>query len=182
MHLEGRLRRVVFGAARGSPANNPGGSPRCRRDSSTYRPSPKLVSYVNVKFFEFTRARARPATRRSPRTPPQSWCKGVWGASGTYGTAHATSRGQSTTPWARNVLAHLANGVSRYATEVPAAPGSLPCYAAFCRGQAHPRAVRNDPLRRESAAETTGWVPGPRNALLKKLHIVSFSVYYTQAY
>ena len=46
-------------------------------------------------------------------------------------------------------------------------PASLPAYPASCMH--YPRAVRNNPLRRESAAETTSWVPGPRNAFLLKL-------------
>ena len=41
----------------------------------------------------------------------------------------------------------------------------------FACGKAYPRAARNGPLRRESAAETTSWVAGPRNAFLKKLFI-----------
>ena len=32
----------------------------------------------------------------------------------------------------------------------------------------HPEAVRNGPLRRESVAETTSWVAGPRSAFLQK--------------
>ena len=41
----------------------------------------------------------------------------------------------------------------------------------FAGGMDHPRAARNGPLRREGAAETTSWVPGPRNAFLQKLCI-----------
>ena len=41
----------------------------------------------------------------------------------------------------------------------------------FAWAKAYPRTVRNGPLRRESAAETTSWVPGPQNAFLKKLCI-----------
>ena len=32
----------------------------------------------------------------------------------------------------------------------------------FAGGKAYPRPVQNGPLRREGAAETTSWVPGPR--------------------
>ena len=32
------------------------------------------------------------------------------------------------------------------------------------RAKTYPRAVQSGALRRESAAETTSWVPGPRNA------------------
>ena len=41
----------------------------------------------------------------------------------------------------------------------------------FAGAKAHPRAVQNGPLRRESAAGTTSWVPGPRNAFSQKLRI-----------
>mmetsp|Transcript_7708 Transcript_7708/g.24241 ORF Transcript_7708/g.24241 Transcript_7708/m.24241 type:complete len:80 (+) Transcript_7708:636-875(+) len=38
-------------------------------------------------------------------------------------------------------------------------------------GKAHPQAVRNGLLRCESAAETTSWGSGSRNAFLQKLCI-----------
>ena len=39
----------------------------------------------------------------------------------------------------------------------------------FAWAKAYPRAVRNGPLRRESAAEAAIRIPGPRNAFLKSL-------------
>ena len=41
----------------------------------------------------------------------------------------------------------------------------------FACGKTYPLAVRNGLLRREGAAETTSWVPGPRNAFFQKLCI-----------
>ena len=41
----------------------------------------------------------------------------------------------------------------------------------FAGAKAYPRAVRNGPLRRESAAETAIRGPGPRNAFLRKPRI-----------
>ena len=171
MHFEGCLRRVVFGTARGSPANNPGGRSRCRRGPSTHMPSAQHVSSVNVKFFEFTRARTRPATRRSPRAPAQSRLKGPCGVDDMYGAVDAKRRGQGTPSWSLCV-GSARDSCSRFAPEGPAGPGSAPAYATFCRGQGpSTRAARNGPLRREGAAETTIRVPGPRNAFLQKLCI-----------
>ena len=123
---------------------------------------------VNTQFTASTGA-----TRRSPRVPSQSPRQGPWDPRGRYGTAHAISRGQSSTSWSRNELALHANrrrDTLPGARVSPAAPGSLPAYAAFCRGagsrvrrqrerEAYPRADRNCPLRCESAAETTSWAP-----------------------
>ena len=130
-------------------------------------PSAQHVSSVNVKFFEFTRARTRPATRRSPRAPAQSRRKGVWGTSDMYGTTHATSRGQGTTSWARYVLALLLTGSSRYAPEVPAAPGSIPSYAALYRGQGLPTSRPKRPSTPRERRRDDELGSGSRNAFLQ---------------
>ena len=146
--MEGRLRRVIFGTARGSPANNPGGSTRCRRGPSTHKPSAKHVSSVNVKFFEFTRARTRPATRRSPRAPPQLRRKGPWGTCDR--AAHAKSRGQGTTPWSRYVLAlfALANALCPRGSCCPRVTSSIRRFLQGARPETALCAARAPPRRR----------------------------------
>ena len=49
--------------------------------------------------------------------------------------------------------------------------GHLRCTPLFACGNKYPRAVRNGPLCRESAADTTSWVPGPRNSFFQKARI-----------
>ena len=166
MHVRRRLRRVVYGTARGSAANNSGGRTRCRRGPSTYKLSPQHVSSVNVKFFEFTRARTRPATRRSPRAPAQSRRKGLGN-----GVAHATSRGRSTTSWARYVLALYVPEARDLLQRLLLPQDQLHPPPIGAGGKAHPRAVRNASLRRESAAETTSCVPGPKRVFAKAVHL-----------
>ena len=158
MHFQRRVRRVVFGTARGSPANNPGGSPRCRRGPSTDMPS---AQHVNVKFFEFTRARTRPATGRSPRAPAQSRRKRVWGtrerpARRTEVKAPRPGRDMC---WlsARRLLATLM-GCSRG----PCCPRVTSSFLQGPRSETALCAARTPP--RQPGAQ----VPGPRNAFLQR--------------
>ena len=88
-----------------------------------------------------------------------------------YETAHATIHGQSSTSWSRNELALHSNRGSNMLQRFLLPQDHLQPTPLFAGGKAYPRAVRNGPLRRESAAEMTSWVPGPRNAFSQKLCI-----------
>ena len=134
---------------------------------STHMPSAQHVRSVNVKKFEFTRTRTRPATGLPPRTPSQSRRQGPWDPGGRYGTTHATSRGQSSTSSSRNVLASHAVGRRNMLHSLLLPQDQFHHTPLFAGAKAYPRAAQNGPLRRESAAETTSWVPGPRNAFSK---------------
>ena len=88
-----------------------------------------------------------------------------------YGTVQETSHGQSFMSWARNVLVCALHVCYEMLQRLLLPQGRFHPPPLFAWAKAHPRAARNGPLRRESAAETTSWVPGPRNAFLKKLFI-----------
>ena len=75
--------------------------------------------------------------------------------------AYATSHGQGTTSWARYVLALLLTGSSRYAPEVPAAPGSIPSYAASYRGQGLPTSRPKRPSTPRERRRDGELGPGP---------------------
>ena len=78
--------------------------------------------------------------------------------------AHVTIRGQSTTSWSRNELALNAKPSSNMLQSLLLPQDHLQPTPLFAGAKAHPRAARNGPWRRESAAETAIRVPGPRNA------------------
>ena len=81
--------------------------------------------------------------------------------------AYATSHGQSTTSWPRYVLALLLTGSSRYAPEVPAAPGSIPSYAASYRGQGLPTSRPKRPSTPRERRRDDELGSGSRNAFLQ---------------
>ena len=85
-----------------------------------------------------------------------------------YGTAPATIRGYSTTPWSRNELALRANRRSNMLQRLLLPQDHHQPTPLFAGAKPYPRAAQNGPLRRESVAEAAIQVPGPRNAFLQK--------------
>ena len=88
-----------------------------------------------------------------------------------YGTAHATSRGRSTTSWARYALALRATHARDLLQRLLLPQGRFHPPPLFAWAKAYPRPARNGPLRRESAAETTSWAPDLETRFCKILCI-----------
>ena len=88
--------------------------------------------------------------------------QGPWGPVDRYRTAHATSHGQRSTSWSRNELALHADPSYDMLQRSLLAQDQFQPTPLFAGAKAYPRAAQNGPYRRESAAETTSWVPAAK--------------------